>query len=196
MFIKAFASVLVLALNAYGAIGQESALPYLSFSLNPAGNGVLVTWRVEAGNTCQDVEIWRGTDSLNLSEVFTYAGICGDDDSSKVYSYTDVPPITAITYYYRIVVVTDKSTIKKITLPPKKGLSVYPNPANDFLKIISNPLDDLTRIDFYDARGNVVFTLEQPPNDISIAISHWPAGMYYYKARFKNMEVTDRIEVL
>ena len=164
------------------ATAQNDGIPYLSFSLNTAGEGVLVSWRVQAGNTCQDVEIWRGTDSLNLNEVYTYPGICGDDDSSKVYSYTDKPPVPGITYYYRIEIITDRTETKKIIVPPAEGISVYPNPASERLTLVSSTQNDLNELEIYDSRGNTVLKLQNPESILELDVSDWPAGAYYYRA--------------
>ncbi len=174
----------------FTAIAQNDGIPYLDFSLSNSGSSALVTWTVKAGNTCQDVQVWRGTDSLNLKEVFAYAGICGDDDSSKVYSYTDNPPVTGITYYYRIVIITDRTQVKKVLIPPSEGLSVYPNPATEKLNLVYSPQNNLLSIEIFDSKGNAVNILNKPENFTQLNVSDWPSGVYYYKAIFEErMEI-------
>ncbi len=179
----------------FTAVAQDEGIPYLDFSLSNSGSSALVSWTVKAGNTCQDVQVWRGTDSLNLKEIFTYAGICGDDDSSKVYSYMDNPPITGIVYYYRIVIITDRTQIKKVLIPPDEGLSIYPIPVSEMLNIVHSPQNNLLTIEIIDGKGNMIETLQKPENLTQLNISDWPTGVYYYKAQFENKVIIDRFQV-
>ena len=174
---------------------QNEGIPYLDFSLSNSGSNALVTWTVKAGNTCQDVEVWRGTDSLNLKEIYTYPGICGDDDSSKVYSYTDKPPVAGITYYYRIVIITNRTKIKKVLIPPSEGLSVYPNPATETLNLVYSLQNKLYSIEIFDSKGNIIEVFENPESFTRLDISDWTSGVYFYRAHFEDRTVIDQLLV-
>lgn len=191
---KAFQTYLLLLL-VYFTQAQGDGIPYLDFSLSNSGSNALVTWTVKAGNTCQDVEVWRGTDSLNLKEIYTYPGICGDDDSNKVYSYTDNPPVSGIVYYYRIVIITDRTQIKKVLIPPSEGLSLYPIPATETLNIVHSPQNNLLSIEIFDTKGNLIESLQKPESATQLTVSDWSAGVYYCKAQFEDKVIVDRFMV-
>lgn len=174
-----------------GTKAQELGISYLDFSLQNSSNTVLVSWVVSSGNTCQDVEVWRGRDSLNLDYQYTYPGICGDNDSDKVYSYTDIPPTAGVIYYYQVKVITDRTEIKKVLVPPELGLSVYPNPASDKLQLVFNVQSKLNSFQIFNSQGQEVLKVDAPDNALELDISDLPSGSYFYQAVFKD---ADQIE--
>lgn len=170
-------------------------IPYLSFSVQASGPIVLVSWQVKQGNTCQDVQVWRGTDSLHLSEVYTYPGICGDNDSTKVYRYEDVPPTPGIVYYYRIVVITDRTKVKSVLVPPEKSIEAYPVPATDFVSVVHNPGELLKSLRLYDRAGRLMDEIENPETLHRLELSAYRTGVYFLVSEFENETVVRKISV-
>ena len=159
----------------------QDGIPYLEFNLRNSGNAVEVVWQIEAGNTCQDVEIWRGTDSLDLQQVYVYPGICGDNDSIKSYSYIDRPSTAGIRYYYRIVIITDRSAIKSLVVYPNNSPEVFPNPASNKVWIIRDPNHDYNSYLIYDSSGREILRVVKPEISERIMLHDLSAGDYFIR---------------
>lgn len=63
---------------------------------------VLLTWTVKAGNTCNGIQVLRGTDSLNFVPIGSIEGICGSIQENVPYEFTDVSPEKNALNYYRL----------------------------------------------------------------------------------------------
>lgn len=174
-------------------ITGQDGIPYLDFSLRNSGRAVEVEWQVLPGNFCQDVEIWRGTDSTVLEEVYVYPGICGDDDSLKTYYYIDLPPRSGITYFYRLVVITDRTEIKSLLVYPDKELEMFPNPADDRVWIIRDPAEKPDRYSLYSLDGKAIFTIEMPEVREEIMLDGLPAGKYILSLESQSGRVNERL---
>ena len=171
--------LLVLPLSCFA----QEGIPYLDFRLNNAGSAVEVEWVVAAGNFCQDVEIWRGTDSSGLEQVYVYPGICGDDDSAKAYQYLDQPPTPGIRYYYRIVIITDRTEIKSFLLLPESGVQLFPVPAQDFLRIVRNEDAEYEEYALLDLSGRLLMRRMSPAVTEEIRTHELRAGEYILRIK-------------
>ena len=167
----------------------QDGIPYLDFSLTNFGNSsVWVEWSVTAGNTCQDVQVWRGTDSIHLKQVFVYPGICGDNDSVKTYTYLDHPPISGIRYYYRIQIITDKTEVKSILSLPNNQLEIYPNPAKDKIILVRDPLIQYTSYILYDDQGKKLREKHKPDVNLEWTIQELSPGTYLLRTAHESGE--------
>ncbi len=81
--------------------------------------------------------------------------------------------------------------IDKIEL---SGISVYPNPARDELRITSDKMQ-VTSIEFFDVIGKKVFTptVSQRSSEIVINISHLQAGVYFMRISTKGGETIKKV---
>lgn len=69
------------------------------------------------------------------------------------------------------------------------NISIYPNPATDFLNISSNNLID--EISIYSAEGKLIQTIEG--NTTQIDISTYPSGVYLVNVRSGNVNKTQKL---
>jgi hypothetical protein len=175
--------------------GQEG-IPYLDFKLRNSGRSVEVEWQILPGNFCQDVEIWRGTDSSQLHQVFIYPGICGDDDSLKTYSYIDLPPVSGITYYYRIIVISDRTEIKSLVVYPNNKTELFPNPAQNRVWIIRDPGEQYERYSIYDLNGRQIISIDDPEISERLNLDGIPSGEYIVRYESRAGIVHERLKIL
>ncbi len=106
------------------------------------------------------------------------------------------------TYYYRLVANNNSNTIYSDTyqyttgllgltvLDPEKELSIYPNPATDFLNFKSNNSEQIKSIEFYSASGQRVYC-ENFSNgaDIKVDVSNLRRAIYFIKITFGSARV-------
>ncbi len=95
------------------------------FNANVVGEKVLLSWRIKAGNTCNGIDVYRSTDSLNYTLIGSVEGICGNVSFPTDYEYFDVSPVENSKNYYRL------------------GLG-----GNGFSRVISTWYFDLTKRDY------------------------------------------------
>ncbi len=175
------------------SLAQSDGISYLNFDLQADNGFVTIRWEVIAGYTCQDVEIWRGNDSLNLKNIYTYAGICGDDDSNKVYQYIDKPATNGRFYFYQIKVFSEKSLVKKVLNLSDDVINFYPNPMTDFLNIVYSPNSKMDKIEFYNSQGKLTCAFENIKPSQKLDVSKWGSGVYLYRAYFKNQITSGQV---
>lgn len=109
-------------------------------------------------------------------------------------------PLENQTYYYRLaatnngnVIYSDTyqyTTLSNTDFDLEKEITLYPNPATDFLNIKSNGSDKVTAIEFYNTLGQRIY-YENVSNisDIKIDVSNLKKGIYFVKVNFENSKV-------
>jgi hypothetical protein len=98
-------AVTVVCVGPLAVLAQEH--PYLSrFELVEQPGAVRVEWTMIAGNTCTDIEVWRGTHTSDLHPIGTIHGLCGNISEPVFYEWTDHQPPENSVLYYRIVLGT------------------------------------------------------------------------------------------
>ncbi len=95
-------------------------------------------------------------------------------------------------YYYRIVVVTDRTFIKKVLVPPENGLELYPNPAAGkiFLAFEEglNMAEAIVKV--FDNSGRVVSTIKPSSSLLELDVTGWSPGTYHYRANFNQNRIS------
>jgi hypothetical protein len=87
---------------------------------------------------------------------------------------------------YEISVVTSLESAKDISLE----ISVYPNPANDYLKLkIDGDVKTQCNASLYDINGNLLQTIKIEGNETSIVISNYVSSTYFLKVKDNNKEI-------
>ena len=72
------------------------------FNANVVGERVLLNWRIKAGNTCNGIEVYRSTDSLNYQLLGNVEGIYGNLSFPVDYEFFDQDPVPNSKNYYRL----------------------------------------------------------------------------------------------
>jgi photosystem II stability/assembly factor-like uncharacterized protein len=116
-------------------------------------------------------------------------------------------PLPNQTYFYRLVATYNGNTIYSETyqyrtgtlsiedLSMDKQISIFPNPATDFVKIKSNTFEKIYSLEFYDAIGKLVYFQNiRNDSDLIIEISNFRKGIYFLKVNFEsNKTITSKI---
>ncbi|MFH6768148.1 YCF48-related protein [Gaetbulibacter aquiaggeris] len=111
-------------------------------------------------------------------------------------------PLPNQTYYYRLVATNNGNIIYSDTyqyttgtlsltyFDLEKEISIYPNPANDFVNIKSNVSEKVEFIEFYNALGQRIYYRNVfNISDIKINVSNFRKGLYFIKVNFENTKV-------
>lgn len=187
---RTFATYLLLSLIVLIGGGNVSAQehPFLSeYSLNELPNGVLITWTIHGGTTCDGQEVQRSTDSLNFTRIHLIQGICGSPDSSTPYIWFDPSPPEFSKVYYRLKLGFDGySSVKSVFFQQlnESKQRFFPNPVSDVATLIVDvPLNTTVDVRIRNTAGALVWErLAQPGPAVELDVNELPAGPYVYQA--------------
>lgn len=168
-----------------GSIG--SVLPISWLQVNGTINNqqkATLNWKVQEANVNSYV-LEKSTDGRLF---VTIGNVNSLGNGVNSYQFTDAQTL-AVVNYYRIKQIDNDgkysySSIIKLASTNKDAISVYPNPAKDFVMIqVSNQLLQ-TNAQLIDISGKVLQVIKIAHNNFSVAMSQYPKGTYLL--RFDN----------
>ncbi len=169
-----------------------STLPVnlLFFTAKQSGSNVLLKWNVTNELNLIGYEVQRSNDGSTFTSIANIKAISGNS-----YSYTDVTDVNSgDVVYYRLKKI-DKNTfasyseVVKIAVPVNERITVYPNPAKDYVNVVLNKYGiSLLSVSISDATGRVIFQANYSPSNNSIRIPtyNFANGNYYLKTTIGN----------
>ena len=174
-------------------------LPVTWKSFSAAFNGnqsVLLTWEVSAETGSKGYYIQHSLDGVNWEQLAFTPGTAVNNSAAK-YSYNHYG-VSATRHYYRIQHedlngAVSYSIIKSVLANNNSvttQVSVWPNPASDFIKIQDNSGRDLTKgkVQLIDFSGRVVKENDLLPGVNMIPVHQLPAGSYFVRVQFASGE--------
>jgi len=96
------ALLILLFLNLFHDVNAQSDTLLSKFNANVVGEKVLLAWRIKAGNTCDGIEVYRSTDTVNFLLLGNVEGICGNLSFPVDYEYFDESPVPNSLNFYRL----------------------------------------------------------------------------------------------
>jgi hypothetical protein len=154
------------------------------FTATNLKDSVRLNLTVSAGPGCAGWQVMHGNDSVNLTPIYVYGGICGNTSYAESYKYLDMTPSKSTSNYYQIYIPpNDYSKILKVDLATNfSNLLVFPQPVQDYLNIsISNKLNFTYEMHIYDRYGRKKgFTSGSAADKISLNVSSFDAGVFVF----------------
>lgn len=145
---------------------------------------VLLSWQIVTGSTCNGIQIYRGTDSTQLTQIGEIIGVCGSVTEPIDYSFVDENLSKNNTYYYRLEFGTQGfSEILSINV---EGLfngtaQARPNPISTTGKIFYSKTDNKNcTLTLYDAFGRKTIEATTKNNFFTIDAFGLKNGSYFY----------------
>lgn len=164
-----------------------SALPVnlSDFKAKQIGSTSLLTWATSSELNNDRFEVQRSIDGIRFSTIGTVKG----KSNSKMrvdYSFTDYSPVLDATNYYRLNQIDKdgRAVLSKINAlqfgQNDINISIYPNPATQYLKVSSTKKYQKVTLEIYDVQGSAVWknVYSNPANPILVDIQKLPAGTY------------------
>jgi hypothetical protein len=158
-------------------------LPVVLMDFTAAGNSALINlnWMVTGEANFKYYEVERSEDGVRFSAV---GKVNGTQQSNYSFSDNRLPAAQVIYYRLRMVDVDGRYTYSKIVpvrLSVKGRITIFPNPAKDFVTItLQKPLSSNSQIKITDATGRLVISrfAAAAQNNFNIAVNKLPAGRY------------------
>jgi hypothetical protein len=169
-------------------ISQPLSIQLLYLQAQPAGNKVNITWATGNENNNDHFEIERSLDGHNFYKIAT-VGSKGNSSITQYYSFTDLSPLSPVSYYrIKQVDIDNKfsySYIVKVNLQSNnyKNLVLYPNPAQNVIKLIFNSTtEEKLKLQLTDIHGSIIqqrfIDSEKGINFSDFNIAGLPNGIY------------------
>ena len=180
---KIFILLLLFSKIATMASAQEQAI-LGRFSVSENKNDVYLTWSILAGTTCNGVQIYRSTDSINFTEVGRIIGVCGRFDFEEAFDFTDKNPVKNKINYYRLALggqgLSEIVSVEIIDIE-SKGYQIRPHPANAETKFyFHNNTKQEQRFSLYNQNGIEVFTTTTKENFVQVNTAFLQSGLYLF----------------
>lgn len=171
---------------ASGAISsQPLPVTWISFTATPSDQCIVLNWVTASEVNNSGFRIERSVDLKSWSSI-TFVTGNGTSVMSHSYSFSDRDVKENVQYYYRLVQVDFDGTsylsfvesAKLNNLLSNSVVTLYPNPATDFLKV--NFLVDVSKVnlEIYDVSGNLKWMGEAEGNYAEVPLSQLPSGVY------------------
>lgn len=171
---------------------QDSLLNYLLVG-ETNQNTLLLRWEIEGGNTCNGMEIYRSVDDQNYYLIHSIDGICGNVNSSVAYQYEDENPVSNQTNYYKIRLGLGDLSRAVSTFYihlNTNGYFVFPNPADDELKIYFQNEDYAeAEIQVMNLSGQILLTSKTNAEFWEPDLSELAAGLYIFSIEFQGKRI-------
>ncbi len=170
--------------------GATLPVKLASFTGMVMGNKqIKLDWITAVETNSNRFEIERSTDGHKFEKIGTIAAV-GNTNQTHKYSFNDFSP-TDGTNYYRLKQVdndelTTYSKVVSLKYTNSGKMSVYPNPARDFININIGQINTSGKefIKLYNVNGKLLESRQvtlPSSNNIKWDVSHLTSGTYYFK---------------
>ncbi len=158
----------------------------IQFNAYKKRDQVLLEWATQSELNSKQFDIERS----NNAKLFTKIGSVNSTNQTAGianYTFTDVKPLEGINYYrLRMIDQNNQSStsvVKRVDFSTSPSITIYPNPAKDFINI-KIPFE--TGSSFIgcirNSKGQIVMDkIQFSKENNSILINEWPAGVYFLK---------------
>ena len=179
--IRGFIVIMVIGLSVQ--FGQAQGSPLLGkFSLSQFEGRVSLFWQIVEGSTCNGIQIYRSTDTINFQRIGYIGGTCGSLDEPVNYTFTDPLPVeNTVNYYYLELGTIGISEVLSIEVfsSTNGGYVIRPHPIVDQGSIyFEAPGNDANLLQVFDIEGKVVYSAESADVFFEINTTSLPSGLY------------------
>jgi hypothetical protein len=157
-------------------------LKLIAFKGEVAGNNIVLHWITEAERNCRKFLLQKSMDGSNFTTMQTISA--NNTNGPNFYSGTDLFPLHGDNYYRLLLLDKEQkatySPVIKIKYADQPELSVYPNPANNYLYLNNNKPAAITDIKITSLSGMEIPVWKNVNNTggIRIDIQKLPSGWY------------------
>lgn len=177
-----------------------STLPVnqLLLTAKQKGSNVSLHWNVINELNLAGYEVQRSNDGTVFTSIASIRAT-----GSASYTYSDITLNSGDLVYYRLKKIDKNnvgsySEVVKIMLPVNRHISVYPNPAKDYINVLLNRFPStLLSVSITDATGRLIYNTNyfNSNNEIRIPVNYLVNGNYILKATFGNESYSQKIVV-
>jgi hypothetical protein len=165
---------------------SSSSLPvnFISFTASPVNKKVALSWAVSQEQNAHYFIIERSKDAVRW-EILRHLDGKGEADTVSQYTTNDENPYNGLSYYRLRVTDPDGkqsySSIRSVNFENKlSGLSIYPNPATNYIRI-ELPNDGDYQVTLLNSSGQRINnTIVRNSHQVELNVSDLKSGIYYF----------------
>lgn len=166
----------------------------IDFTASKERRTVLLNWSTASEENNERFEIERTIDGINWEVIQTVAG-SGNSNTAITYAGIDRKPTNG-TNYYRLKQVdfngtTTVSTVRSVVFEVPIALSVYPNPATDYVTINRGLNSNIQLIN--DLGQNVFSSIESSESSTVLDVSNLKSGVYFIRLQEDEEIITRKL---
>ncbi|MGB1004854.1 MAG: T9SS type A sorting domain-containing protein [Salibacteraceae bacterium] len=180
----------LMSVFAISLFGQTNTSILDSYSVIEVDGTVYISCVISSGSTCNGINVFKSTDSIDFQVIGNIAGVCGSSDNPVRYEFTDEQPkINAVNYY--------KLELGGVGFTPTLSVDfrsfqdnqvqIAPNPiTNSGIIFFKNPTNEKVQIEITSITGATVFNSFTNAEKLNLNSIPWVSGMYLVKVIFSD----------
>jgi hypothetical protein len=168
-------------------MSAQAQSPLVAYAAASSKEGVLISFTMRGGFSCNGINIERSEDSVSFSVIGDIEGICGNPDFDQSFTYTDRQPLSFRKNYYRL-------DMKQLGYSPVFTV-FYTQLNSDDVLIIPNPCSENCTLYFENTKREKVviklfynakemFTQITDQDFMELKLGSSAAGVYYCRLQF------------
>jgi hypothetical protein len=179
-FLKFFLVIVLLPVN----LSSQETLVLNRFAATEFKGTVFLSWQLAKGSTCNGIQVFRSSDSLNFESIGHIFGVCGSVAEPVNYDFTDENPVVNRKSYYRLLFgnVIESEVVSIEIIDVKRGFLLRPNPIYSQGKLyFQNDTKKIHDLFLVDLNGRLSYFSETKEDFFPINSSDFPAGIYSFQ---------------
>lgn len=153
-----------------------------NFTATRKGATAWLEWTTVSETNNKGFSIERSPDGQVWSGIGFVSSKAQDGNSNEklAYSYTDKAPVEG-TNYYRLKQIDRDGTykysmVRQLTFGGSRGISIYPNPARNY--VVIDGLNDDETVRIYDATGRMIKEIKHARSSVTLSLDGMGEGLY------------------
>lgn len=131
-----------------------------TFQAQESNGSVALTIQMNAGKSCDGIQIYRSFDGLRFTEIGEIPGVCGDPETEQRFSFLDEAPIYNAPSFYKLIygrLVSSEIIRLTIINPGERAYLALFRPETGNWSILSkNPSNEIRKLVVFSLSGQVV----------------------------------------
>ncbi|MDI3320680.1 CARDB domain-containing protein [Pinibacter soli] len=169
-------------------VGEALPLHLLEFAATEQGKNALLQWKTDQEVNTSHFVIQRSSDGRQFEDIGTVAA--SNSTGTHLYKFIDVEVLQNINYYrLKMVDINGAFTysdIKQVKFETEFVMQVYPNPAQQFIRV--KGIEANGTIQIISIEGKVMQQLTTTAINMQIDLSKLPRGIYVIQYKNKNQQ--------
>lgn len=165
------------------ALGVE----WISFTGAENAAQIDLNWIVGSERNNDGFYVERSKDGSDF-EALGFVKGKGTSNEKNSYVFTDFQPVPGINYYRIKQVDFDGKVMYSNTIAVNRntdGLLVYPNPADDFIHLISSG-KSISQVSIVSSEGKTTEVIQADANETAIDLRNYDSGIYFFQILFSD----------
>ena len=173
----------LLILSATTIFAQHNPI-LANFTATENKGKVYLSWNIVSGSTCNGIQIYSSTDTVNYTPIGSIAGICGSSSAPISYSFTDIKPEKNKINFYRLELgnngLSEIISVEIIDLN-NNGYQIRPSPVIDKAKIyFNNDTKIKYQLSIYNLNSILIFAASTQDSFFEINTENFHSGIYLF----------------